>query len=158
MLIKFNLIIWQFRSSGENPVWSSPATGFGPINLPTCGQLRRGRDHSPTYTRSPVGVHAHRHSLLLKFLLHVTTFLNLLLSCVPPPPHGLIWHVTSRVHIWHICVGLLMSLKRILAIWYPDLCPIMPTTELLVNKGSRNSTVIITKITIVWAICKCKTL
>ena len=30
----------------------SLATGFGPINLPTHGQLQRGRDHSPT--RSPV--------------------------------------------------------------------------------------------------------
>ena len=49
LILEFSSV---FRSSGENPIWSSLATGFGPINLPVHGQLQKGRDHSPV--RSPV--------------------------------------------------------------------------------------------------------
>ena len=57
------------RSSGENPVWSSPATGFGPINLPTCGRLQRGWDHSPI--RSPVEKF---RSLAMSSWVHIVTW------------------------------------------------------------------------------------
>ena len=50
-LTSYTSSVLKFRSSGENPVWWSPTMGFGPINLPTHGQLQKGRDHSPL--RSP---------------------------------------------------------------------------------------------------------
>ena len=45
---KNNRSVLRFRSSGENPIRWSPTTGFSPINLPTCGSLCIGLDHSPT--------------------------------------------------------------------------------------------------------------
>ena len=93
--IQFNYYCYKslkiFRSSGENPVWSSPATGFGPINLPTCGRLQRGRDHSPT--RSPVEKFRSL-AVFLSSYRHVIRLTHTILSC-----HVFNWYAHSRLRV-----------------------------------------------------------
>ena len=45
--VSFGNMLKKCWSSGEYPSGHCMTTGFGPFELPNCGLLQRGQDHSP---------------------------------------------------------------------------------------------------------------
>ena len=52
VMAKRVIVVWEICSKNTGLQGSAPSshhmtTGFGPFELPTCGLLQKGRDHSP---------------------------------------------------------------------------------------------------------------
>ena len=130
IIIMIRVQFWIFRSSGENPIRWSPTTGFGPINLPTRGQLRKGRDHSPM--RSPDVISWSWVSFSLPSSCRLVFFVVLRARhCLIVTCHNLATHaVDAYVSVWACVLSEGMPLDKVKLSQYnfldSDLSPYSP--------------------------------